>query len=357
MSVASGSLYAQVYPGDANNNGIVDHFDVLYVGYAYGAIGPVRLNPSTIFAPQSVLLNWPQSFPGGDNYAYADANGNGLIEWGDLLAVNQNYNSQLDSVDELEATIGISGIDPALDIQTLGGSIQVSESYVLSLPIILGDLPGNPVSFNGIAFSLAHNSNLIKDISINFSDGWPAADGQTFSMQRDHPANNRRLDAALTRFGPNPVTGGGVMGMLSIVIEDDLIGLLPADRDSVEVSVEITDILMLSGDFESIPVVPDTLVLMVYRPGLINAVPPGAPQDGEQVRVFPNPTTGAVFIESKQALTGWQMYSAQGALLTQYHNPRLQYQCHIQFETWPAGVYYLRLLTESGMVVKKVIMR
>lgn len=352
-----GTLQAQVYPGDANNNGVVDHYDVLYVGYAYGSIGPVRLNPSTIFSPQSVLLDWPQSFPGGDNYAYADANGNGLVEWGDLLAINQNYNNQLDSIDDIEAEIGISGIDPSLDIQTLGGSLQVTENYELNLPIVLGQAPNEPVSFNGLAFSIVHNSNLIKDVSISFTEGWPSADGQAFSMQRDNPGVAHQLDAALTRFGSDPVTGAGSIGMLRIVIEDDLIGLLPADRDSMEVIVEIKDILMLNGNFENMPIIPDSLILMVYRPGLINATPPGTPQSGEEVSVFPNPTNGVLFIESKHFINRWEIYSAQGVLLAEYANPRQQYACQLQLEQWPAGIYYLRLFTESGMTLKKVIIQ
>ena len=56
--------YAQMirWPGDANNNGIVNHFDLLYVGRAFGQTGPIdTFNGS--FVPDTLPF-WTQLFPG-----------------------------------------------------------------------------------------------------------------------------------------------------------------------------------------------------------------------------------------------------------------------------------------------------
>jgi len=79
--------YIEVWPGDANNDGVVDSRDVALVGlYAYrGATGYRRMPASTEWAPQTALA-WadPQA-------TYADCDGNGVVSVRDLAVVLQNY--------------------------------------------------------------------------------------------------------------------------------------------------------------------------------------------------------------------------------------------------------------------------
>ncbi|MFM9949281.1 MAG: hypothetical protein ACKV1O_15180, partial [Saprospiraceae bacterium] len=70
-----------LHPGDADDNGEVNQYDLLYIGYAYGTVGPMRLEDDTEFSPQAIPLLWTQTFPNGLNYAYADANGNGVVDF------------------------------------------------------------------------------------------------------------------------------------------------------------------------------------------------------------------------------------------------------------------------------------
>ena len=83
------AIHAQVYPGDANNDGIVSNLDILYIGYAYGAIGPIRPSAGTDFSEEAIVLPWSAQFPNPDstNYAFADADGSGQIDFQDFLIV------------------------------------------------------------------------------------------------------------------------------------------------------------------------------------------------------------------------------------------------------------------------------
>jgi hypothetical protein len=79
---------ATVYPGDANNDGIVDVRDILPIGMYFGKIGPVRQNSS---------LNWiGQEFKPTQNWdppeaCYADCDGNGTINEKDVQGIIQNW--------------------------------------------------------------------------------------------------------------------------------------------------------------------------------------------------------------------------------------------------------------------------
>jgi len=78
-------LGLQVYPGDTNNDKIVDQNDVLPLGLNFGKTGPLRPNAAVAFTGQIV-------FPWTPNTAtYADANGSGLVNQADVLPIGLNF--------------------------------------------------------------------------------------------------------------------------------------------------------------------------------------------------------------------------------------------------------------------------
>ncbi len=80
FTIAFQPLSAQeVWPGDANNNGIANAVDALYIGVAYGTEGPERDDATTDWEAQPFEL-WGAAFPDGTNYGYADADGDGEID-------------------------------------------------------------------------------------------------------------------------------------------------------------------------------------------------------------------------------------------------------------------------------------
>jgi len=84
-------MQGQVFPGDADRNGQVNHEDILYIGYAYGTVGPARVEPGIETMEAPLALQWAEAFPNGENFAFADANGDGTVGINDMLAVFTNY--------------------------------------------------------------------------------------------------------------------------------------------------------------------------------------------------------------------------------------------------------------------------
>lgn len=74
-----------VWPGDANNDGVVDERDVLALGKHWGATGEARSNSSISWAPQHGSP-W-------DNYeaTFADTDGDGNVDHNDLRAISHNF--------------------------------------------------------------------------------------------------------------------------------------------------------------------------------------------------------------------------------------------------------------------------
>ena len=79
------STLISVWPGDTDNNGVVDQDDVFPIGLYYGKTGPARLNASTTWVGQTVAPWSPVAA------TYADANGDGVVSDLDIDTVYFNF--------------------------------------------------------------------------------------------------------------------------------------------------------------------------------------------------------------------------------------------------------------------------
>lgn len=146
---------AQLYPGDANNDGIVNNIDILYIGYAYGTYGPLRPNPTVDYAQVNVPLFWTQQFPDSTNFAFADSDGNGLINIADFLTVYNNYGNKRTNPQPAGYVDGVVGMDAHLRLGTPQIPPQPTAGDTVEIPIYLEGARGDTLeNINGIAFSL-----------------------------------------------------------------------------------------------------------------------------------------------------------------------------------------------------------
>lgn len=75
-----------VYPGDADNDALVDVRDILPLGRHFGLTGPARPNASLNWVPQGIFLPWTPA-----EAAYADCDGNGTVDGNDVQAIVTNW--------------------------------------------------------------------------------------------------------------------------------------------------------------------------------------------------------------------------------------------------------------------------
>ena len=85
FAVRSGPLPLHVWPGDCNNDGVVDGFDVLALGRQWERSGPGRQSVGTSWAP-APAEDWDPVAA-----TYADADGSGTVDLEDLLAILGNW--------------------------------------------------------------------------------------------------------------------------------------------------------------------------------------------------------------------------------------------------------------------------
>ena len=205
-----------IWPGDTDNDGVANNFDVLAIGLGYSATGPTR-------ADQGIDWSGKQGAPWGDTTAlggldlvYADANGNGVIDVNDTLAISQNY-----SLSHLKG----GGSNHGLPIFLFSQQSIVSTGDTLRIDVHLGldTLPADSVY--GVAFSVRYDNTLVDSASAHFvvDSSWlgdPVTD--LFSMQKDLFVEGQ-IDIGISRNDHTHRTSYGQIARLDIIMIDDII--------------------------------------------------------------------------------------------------------------------------------------
>lgn len=77
--------------------------------------------------------------------------------------------------------------------------------------------------------------------------------------------------------------------------------------------------------------------------------------DVNNIDVFPNPSSGTIYIESDHIIKTISIYNIQGKLL-KLHKPNAT-NLNLQFEDLAKGLYLLQLNTNNGSSIKKIILK
>jgi len=245
-------LAQTVWPGDVNNNGIVNEIDFLYLGYAFGQVGPARSIESSEWKEQDIANLWEGTFPEGLNFAYADCDGNGVVD-------------ELDA-DVIEEYIGRTYIDGAFD-EILEANSELVPKFFLSrtedfavapgetieLDISLDNVDGERIeeSILGFAFTLNVDASFFEMEQTQYKEDlstWIYIQGPTTNRTFLNEQEGK-FTVAYTKTNGIGVNGSGFFGKTSFVIEDDIIDFLKP-TDTVRISID--SITLVTDDLERI---------------------------------------------------------------------------------------------------------
>ncbi|MFN7119480.1 MAG: T9SS type A sorting domain-containing protein [Saprospiraceae bacterium] len=341
-----------VWPGDVNNNGVVNGVDLLYWGVAFGSTGPSRATLSTDWEGVPLRSLWTQNFPNGINYAFADCNGNGIVDEDDFDdAIEDNFGLTQGTLrpdgyaNTQTATAPRLRLQPSATVVGFGATVNIG----LSL-----DDAAMPISdFYGIALKMSYSTGILEgDDGPDFElaeNSWIAAgNGLVQDLFVD---NNGQGQADLSITRTNQVTvpvAPGDIGQLSIVIEDIIVG-----RDIDTFQLQIDSIFLIDKALNVTAAIPDTARIIVAKdPKLVTAVTnPVLPN----MQVFPNPTSDHIYVRSNVLLQDIQLVDHLGRA-TAVPSKRLQNEhYHISIPALPPGLYWLSAKTEQGLIGQKII--
>jgi len=239
-------LISNVWPGDVNNDLIVDNIDLLLIGAGNNFTGDVRDSVSIAYAAFP-SLDWTTTYANLVNMKHGDCNGDGVIFTDDTLAISQNYGlthpafhdgnysqknaSNGNGVPQLRNSFPLfplSGIGAPLSISTSLNTLIPGASY--AMPIHYGQTNGIGDMLYGIAFSIDYDINQIdpNSINISYSPCWLADTSEMLRIERNDMSLGR-ISGTVTRHDLQDMTGSGEIAVFHFTVASNASGNIEFD--------------------------------------------------------------------------------------------------------------------------------
>jgi uncharacterized repeat protein (TIGR03803 family) len=337
VSVTVNTACADVWPGDANSDGVADNLDVLELGLHYTQTGAPRVATSNSW--QSYFANnWTGTISNGKNLNHSDCNGDGIINDDDTLAIYNNY-----GLTHAFKPAQTTTVNPQLSV--VPDQAMVTKGNWGTASIYLGDATTNINNINGVAFTIDFDNTLIEpsNVWIEYQNSFIDASQNLYFRKLDF--SNSKLFTASTHTVSNNVSGFGKIATLHYQILSSLatdqvltIGLSQANQSNA--SGVITPLTSGTGTLMAIG------ASVGVKETLING----------NVLISPNPTNGLLNISfgAIPSNTKIELYNSIGALvLTEAIANRNN---TINVSDLSSGMYFMKVLEGIKVIaVQKVV--
>ncbi len=342
---------AQVFPGDVNNDGIVNNVDLLFLGQVFFQTGPTRSPVDQgISFTEKVLVPWGSTFPNTTiDIGFADCDGSGFIDHTDLEAIEINYNLSHGTPTPTTVDPGQFGVDPLLYFDSTSLPGPIPEQLIALIPINLGTATLPVASYTGISFTINYDPNVFADVIISeIGAPWASVFG-LFIADVDKSAGTIEVASSLGPQSPLIDNFGPMLGGL-FIIEEDVVGIMGPDVPS---NVYLSNILMMDGGLNPKSIVEDTVTIIITDYEITST----NDRVDSSLEVYPNPAEDIVFIKDlNRPILSWEIYDVAGHLLRQSAAINVN-SCSIDTHDFSNGLYVLQVKTREGMVQKKIIIQ
>lgn len=344
-----------VWPGDTNNDGVVDVGDLLPIGLAMGESGIPRLEGSAAWSPQ-FAEDWAQSTPDGVNLKHVDADGDQYITAADTAVVmaNMGLGHRLRPKPQTFATFQLS----------LRGAVVFEPGDMVVLDLVAGNNAVIVEDVYGIRWPFVYDQAIIDAESVQVSyleDSWISYDSPILSLASNDPEAGR-LETAMTRTSLDGVAGFGKIATLSAVIVEDVYGIRGTTTEepltvTLGAAEGVAAVMSGTGNVNAATVEPLTLTITPKPATPVNDFTPAdatAYLEGKLL-TFPNPTTGqlTVHLNGQQQFSALQLSDMTGRVLRVEEGLQTNHRT-LQLDNLPDGVYLLTITTGAGVVNRKI---
>ncbi|MEL6631605.1 MAG: hypothetical protein AAFQ83_09060 [Bacteroidota bacterium] len=234
-----------VWPGDANDDGIANNFDILALGQAFGSTGALRPNPSLNWVGQYAPL-WFSQLPNGTDYCFSDTDGSGLVDFDDTLAVNLNFGLMHNRP---SGKLSQSGVP--IYLQPQNAPVQAGDTLILDVMLGTDSLPATEVY--GLGFDISYDPSLVDSSKIWFSYGgsWLGQKNtDLITIDKDFYSEGK-VSMGLSRINQINQSGYGKIARLRIIMIDDISG---KDLLTDTLKLRVQSAFMIRQNGEEVPV-------------------------------------------------------------------------------------------------------
>ncbi len=337
-----------VWPGDANNNKVVDNYDIVPLGFYFNQTGNARSAASNLFAPQQALKWGATQFNGSDK-VFADCNGNGTINYDDTTAVRLNYN---------QAHLFTGNGQNKKPVYDLFTSLTGPDLYFISNDSVY--LPGenvnievwsgtiaNPVlNLMALGFQMAIDPQIIEPGTYNctVSGNWISSSGNCITFTNADEATGRS-DATIVKNDGISESGYGKIATITFTVNTSISAVInqPLDLLNYFAVDPLADSILFN-------VIPDSI--LAGTTGVHEIV-------DNRLFIYPNPVTDQLNIIIPQSAKGEMLevriVDMTGRILLRSNKKSNKSPLKLNTSSLSVGNYVVEVMSDKTVLRKKLI--
>ncbi len=335
-----------IYPGDADQNGVVQHYDLLNIGLAAGLTGPARLDSSAMTA-----LAWqPSAYLNSDPGA-ADCNGDGIVDDQDLGVVAAHYDDSvgLFPVKAVDTSTCSAYAVPVYLVSLNGDSVQDGDTLVMDL--YLGNTGALSDAY-GLALTLQLDNGFFNTdgADILMDNSWILQNTAGLRLHTKKQ-NSGLVEIALSRNDHSHTEGGGPALRARLPIDDNIDGIIHAPGwHNLAVSITGVKVVNEYGVVRNVCIEQPQLAVYKNATGITET-------PLKHMQVYPNPATDQLTITG-DGLREIVITDLTGRSLLHFETgPVNSYHLSLANAGLPAGTYLLYLAGADTKEIHKLILQ
>ncbi len=333
-----------VYKGDLNGDGRVDKEDLLVLGRYLGHSGPQRTGLGVAANIGENAGAWETTSVYQSDLKHADANGDGVLTGDDVQAIHDNYGKTNNLVKK--EVLGYKDFPFSITVDPA----EADSGDLVTIYYRLGSTtkPANDVY--GLSFGLnvdwGDSASVVNEF---YQNNWFTDYSPSLSFFKQISDGNFRM--AFTRSSGSGISGDGVIGQMSIIV-DELDGFREENENYSTRTIVADEIVV--EDTEGNKSILDAIGTTIK----INKKKKDRFPSADQLIVYPNPGDNVFFLHFNGGNTIQDviLYSNVGSEVVKHTNVNSQSH-QVPLAQLPSGIYTLSVRTDNGMVNKRVIKR
>ena len=264
-----------VWPGDTDNNGIVNNLDILNIGANFNDKGVKRNQNSDWWGP-FYAEDWNQTTPDLTNMKYLDCNGSGTITTNDLEIVKNNFFSANYS------NTSWGGYNSEGEDLTFGleyDSLNVGDEFVLDL--ILS--PHKYLGLYGLGFTVEYDAELLDYVQGILEVSWLDKKGGPYSIVK---AEKGKVHfGVVKKFGNDVQVKNVDLGRIKFRVKKQITGRHLA-------IFKYSNYEKINASGELLPLYSSPTSMVIHDPNTTS------PKNFTGLILYPNPAKEMVFIKN-----------------------------------------------------------
>ena len=226
-----------VWPGDCNFDYIANYLDILNIGLAYNYIGPIRPVLGNGWFGHAAW-DWSGSFLSGVNHKHADSNGDGLVDFQDVLAIFTNYGQTHSGNRTLQSSHNDLYFYALQDSVLAGDTLWIVAGFGTDSCVI--------DSAYGVAFQLFYPPALVDSgsVVVRYDSSWLGTEQMNMITLDMDLYTSGVVEVGMTRTNHLDTIGYGELCRIGLAMQDDI-------SAKVEAIASETAALRFDGGFKS----------------------------------------------------------------------------------------------------------